>query len=200
MQRMAPVVRHLLLINGGCFLMQEFLGVDLIHALGLRYIFSEFFRPYQFFTHLFVHADFVHFFINMFALHTFGPSLEYALTSRRFVTFYLFTGIGAAVLYTGVQYIEMSTIEDSLYTITIGASGSVFGIFTAFAMLYPNVDIFINFIPIPIKAKYLIIFYSVYELYAGVRANPTDNVAHFAHLGGILFAYLFIQWWRRQQR
>lgn len=258
MQRMTPIVRQLLLINVGFFLMQKLLGIDLISALGLRYVFSEFFRPYQFFTHLFVHASFIHLFTNMFALLTFGPILEYTLTSRRFVTFYLITGIGAAILYAGVQYIEMNTLKNfyhtyltqphpesfvaylkcfpqstyntfypfitsffehpdnltyidkskkiasELYAIkanmpTIGASGSVFGIFMAFAMLYPNVELFIYFIPIPIKAKYVIALYGVYELYAGVRANPTDNVAHFAHLGGILFAYLFIRWWRRQQ-
>lgn len=258
MQRMTPVVRQLLLINVGIFLAQKLLGFDLINALGLRYVFSEFFRPYQFFTHLFVHANFAHLFTNMFALLTFGPILEYTLTSRRFINFYLLTGIGAAVLYAGIQYIEMSTLKGLYHTYltqphpesfvaylkhfpqstyntfypfitaftkhpdnltyiaeskaivsqlyamkanmpTIGASGSVFGIFMAFAMLYPNVELFIYFIPIPIKAKYVIALYGAYELYAGIRVNPADNVAHFAHLGGILFAYFFIQWWRRRQ-
>lgn len=258
MQRLTPIVRQLLLINIGLFFVQRLLSIDLINILGLRYIFSDFFRPYQLFTHLFVHADFFHLFTNMFALFTFGPILEYTLTSKRFITFYLLTGIGAAVLYASIQYIEISQLENlyrtylaqpspeslvaylrhfpqstyntfypfitaffehpdetayiarskdiasQLYRLkadmpTVGASGSVFGIFMAFAMLYPNVELFIYFIPIPIKAKYVIAFYGVYELYTGMRANPADNVAHFAHLGGILFAYLFIKWWRRQQ-
>lgn len=258
MQRLTPIVRQLLLINIGLFVVQNVLHIDLINVLGLRYIFSDSFKPYQLFTHLFVHASFTHLFTNMFALFTFGSILEHTLTSRRFINFYLLTGIGAAVLYTGIQYIEVSRLEHLYHTYlaqpdpegllaylkhfpqktyntfypfirsffehpddanyitqskviarqlymlkanmpTVGASGSVFGIFMAFAMLYPNVELFIYFIPIPIKAKYVIALYGAYELYAGLRVNPADNVAHFAHLGGILFAYVFIQWWKRQQ-
>lgn len=258
MQRITPIVKQLLLINIGVFFVQNLLGIDLINTLGLRYIFSDSFRPYQFFTHLFVHASLGHLFSNMFALLTFGPVLEYTLTSRRFITFYLFTGLGAAALYAGIQYLEVSNLEALYHTYlaqpnpeglvaylkhfpqdtyntfypfiraffehpqeltyiakskaivgqlymlkanmpTVGASGSVFGIFMAFAMLYPNAELFLYFIPIPIKAKYVIAFYGIYELYAGLRENPADNVAHFAHLGGILFAYLFIRWWRQQQ-
>ena len=251
------IVKRLLLINVVLFLAQSLLGLDLIGALGLRYIASDLFRPYQLFTHLFVHANLRHLFGNMFALLVFGPILEHMLTSRRFVTFYLFTGVGAAFLYTGVQYLEMSRLEalyhaylaqpnpeslvaylrhfssdtyndlypfissffehpddlayvteskaivHQLYTLkanipTVGASGAVFGILTAFAMLFPNLEFFLSFISVPIQAKYVIAIYGVYELYAGVRDNPTDNVAHFAHLGGILLAYLFIKWWRQR--
>ena len=258
MLRTTPIVKQLLIINVGLFCVQHLLGIDLIHSLGLRSVFSSDFRPYQFFTHLFVHASFAHLFSNMFALFTFGPILEYTLSAKRFTAFYLFTGIGAAVLYAVMQYFEVSELEALYHTYlakpdptslvayldyfphetysayysfisaffehpddlayiaeskdiisqlyglkadmpTVGASGAVFGIFMAFAMQFPNAEVFIYFIPIPIKAKYLIAIYGMYELYAGVRANPADNVAHFAHLGGVLFAYLFIQWWRRQR-
>ena len=259
MQRITPIVKQLLLLNIGLFFLQSLLRIDLIHTLGLRYVFSNLFRPYQLFTHLFVHANFGHLFTNMFALFTFGPILEYTLSSKRFATFYILTGIGAAVLYAVTQYLVVSRLEalyhaylvqpnpasfvaylnyfpqstynsfypfikaffahpdelayiaeskaivSQLYTLKanmptmMGASGSVFGIFMAFSMLYPNVELFLYFIPIPIKAKYVIALYGAYELYAGVRQSPTDNVAHFAHLGGILFAYIFIRWWRRQQ-
>ena len=193
----------------------------------------------------------------MFALITFGPILEHTLNPKKFITFYIATGLGAAVLYAGIQYVEVSklktlyhtylehpdpksfvtyfkyfprntyssfysfisaffahpddlayiaksrTIVGQLYTLkadmpTVGASGSVFGIFMAFAMLFPNVELFLFFIPFPIKAKYVISIYGGYELYAGIRDNPTDNVAHFAHLGGILFAYIFIKWWKER--
>jgi len=252
-----PIVKKLLLINIGLFFAQNLLGLDLIDTLGLRYVLSNYFSPYQFFTHLFVHASFGHLFSNMFALLTFGPILEHTLTSKRFITFYIITGLGAAVLYAGIQYVEVKKIEalyhtylaqpdpksfvaylnhfphkiyssfypllsdffehpdelayiakskaivSQLYTLkadmpTVGASGSVFGIFMAFAMLFSNAELFLFFIPIPIKAKYVIAIYSVYELYAGIRDNPADNVAHFAHLGGILFAYLFIRWWKQR--
>ena len=256
MQSITPVVKKLLLINIGLFFAQSLLGLDLIDGLGLRYVLASSFRPYQFFTHLFVHASFGHLFSNMFALLTFGPILEHTLTSKRFITFYILIGIGAAVLYVGIQYFEVSKLEalyhtylaqpdpqsfmaflryfphntynsfypfiaaffehpdnlayiakskaivSQLYMLkadmpTVGASGTVFGIFMAFAMLFPNAELFLYFIPVPIKAKYVIATYGVYELYAGIRDNPADNVAHFAHLGGILFAYLFIRWWRQ---
>ncbi len=257
MPRISPIVKQLLVINIGLFLVPSLLGVDLIDSLGLRYVFSDSFRPYQFFTHLFVHASFGHLFSNMFALLTFGPMLEHTLTSKRFITFYILTGMGAAVLYACIQYLEVSKLEvlyhtylaqpdpqrfvaflnyfphntynafypfisaffkhpdnlayiakskaivSQLYMLkadipTVGASGAVFGIFMAFAMLFPSIELFLYFVPIPIKAKYVIAIFGVYELYAGIRDSPADNVAHFAHLGGILFAYLFIRWWRQR--
>jgi membrane associated rhomboid family serine protease len=254
MQSLTPIVKKILLLNVVIFLAQQFLGFDFIDTLGLRYISSAYFKPYQFFTHLFVHASFAHLFSNMFALFTFGPVLEYTLTSKRFVSFYIFTGLGAAVLYSAIHYMEVSrigvlynnylahpdpqsfqaylnhfshntsalfyefthnffkyaddpayitrskAIANQLYILkanvtTVGVSGAIFGLLTAFAMLFPNAELSVFFIPI--KAKYFVVIYGVYELYAGVQANPADNVAHFAHLGGILFGYLFIKWWKR---
>ena len=101
-------------------------------------------------------------------------------------------------------YIASKEIAGQLYALkadmpTVGASGSIFGIFMAFAMLFPNIELFLFFVPLPIKAKYMIAIYGMYELYAGMLANPADNVAHFAHLGGALFAYLFIRWWKKER-
>ena len=252
MSRLPPAVARLLLINVVCFLAIKFLEVDLIDLLGLRYVCSEHFKPYQFFTHLFVHASFMHLFSNMFTLITFGPALEHTLSSKRFILFYLITGLGAAVLYSAACYLEVGKIEamyhaylahpgpasfstflskfphdtyssfcnfihaffeypddpayiarskaivSQLYRFkadipTVGASGAIFGILTAFAMLFPNAQLSLLFLPIPISAKYFIVLYGMYELYAGIQNNPADNVAHFAHLGGIVFAYLFIR-------
>ena len=257
MHQITPIVKKLLILNIALFFAQNLLKLDLIDTLGLRCMLSNYFRPYQFFTHLFVHASFSHLFSNMFALLTFGPVLEHTLHPKKFVTFYIITGLGAAVLYAGIQYIEISklatlyhtylvqpsaesfvvylkyfphdtysalhpfisaffehpndlayiakskAIVHQLYTIkadmpTVGASGSVFGIFMAFAMLFPNTALFLFFIPFPIKAKYVIAIYGVYELYASIRDSPADNVAHFAHLGGIVFAYFFVRWWKRR--
>lgn len=259
MYRITPIVKKLLLLNIAVFFAQNLLRLDLIDTLGLRCVLSDYFRLYQFFTHLFVHATFGHLFSNMFSLLTFGPILEHTLNSKKFITFYIITGLGAAVLYAGMQYFEVREIKNlyhtyltqpdpksfvvylkkfphdayssfysfisafferpddlayiakskaivsQLYTLkanmpTVGASGSVFGIFMAFAMLFPNTELFLFFIPLPIKAKYVIAIYGMYELYAGVGDNPTDNVAHFAHLGGVLFAYLFVRWWKRQNQ
>ncbi|MCG8340280.1 MAG: rhomboid family intramembrane serine protease [Cytophagales bacterium] len=257
MQRLTPIVKNILLLNIGLFLIQSFLGVNLVDILGLRYIASDHFKPYQFFTHLFVHADFMHLFSNMFTLFMFGAILENTLNSRRFLMFYIITGLGAAVLYSFIYYFEVNKIEiayhayladpgpehfntylsqfsqgaykefydfstiffdhandtkyiaeskviaQKLYELKanipiVGASGAIFGILMAFAMLFPNVELFLLFLPIPIKAKYFIALFGTYELYAGLQKNPSDNVAHFAHLGGILFAYFFIRWWRKR--
>jgi len=257
MQRLTPLVKNLLIINVGCFLAQSLLGFDLIDAFGLRDVLSDHFKPYQFFTHLFVHANFSHLLSNMFALFMFGPILENTLGYRPFLAFYIITGIGAAVLYSGIHYLEVSRMEaiyhaylanpdpesfntylnkfaydmyTSFYNFVnaffdhpndeayiakskaivhkfyklkadmpiVGASGAIFGILIAFAMLFPNVELLMLFVPIPIKAKYFVTFYGVYELYAGIQANPGDNVAHFAHLGGLLFGYLFIKEWKKK--
>ncbi len=251
-----PIVKKLIFVNCGLFLAQNLVGMDLVDGLGLRYVASSYFHPYQFFTHLFVHANFSHLFWNMFSLYTFGPTLENVFSSRRFFLFYVSTGLGASILYAMTQYWTMEkltvlydaylncptpenlltyfsqfpqkttssfyhfiqdflenpnstayiakgkSLAHQLYILkmdspTVGASGAIFGIFTAFAILFPNTTMFLLFFPIPIKAKYLIVLCGVYELYTGVQANPADNVAHFAHLGGILIAYLFIQWWKR---
>ena len=257
MDQLTPFVKKLLLLNVGLFLGQRFLGLDVIDTLGLRCVLSPHFMPYQFLAHLFVHADSNHLISNMFALVTFGPVLERTLGTRRFITFYLLTGLGAAALYAGLQYIEVGAlgalyrdylaqpdpasfagflghfshetynaygdftaafwqnpdelayiakskaIIEQLYMLkanipTVGASGAVFGILTAFAMLFPNAELYLYFIPYPVKAKYLIVAYGLYELYAGIKDSPTDNVAHFVHLGGILLAYLFIKWCKKK--
>jgi len=257
MYQITPIVKKLLILNIAIFFAQSLLNIDLINLLGLRCILSHYFRPYQFFTHLFVHASLGHLFSNMFALLTFGPILEHTLHPKKFVTLYIMTGLGAAVLYAGIQYVEISKLDtlyhtylaqphpesfvaylkyfshdvyrsfypfiaaffehsddpayiakgkaivSQLYMIkadmpTVGASGSIFGILMAFAMLFPNAKLFLFFLPFPIKAKYVIAIYSFYELYAGIRDNPADPVAHFAHLGGVVFAYLLIRWWKRR--
>ncbi|XWN35057.1 MAG: rhomboid family intramembrane serine protease [Roseivirga sp.] len=254
-----PVVRRLLLLNIGLFLAQSLLGLDLIHGWGLRSVLSSYFRPYQLLTHLFVHASLSHLVGNMFALFTFGPVLEYTLTSKRLINFYITTGLGAAVLCALLQYFEQSKVEalyraylahpdpesfvvylhqfshktystfgsfiaaffehadDPAYlarskaivgqlyrlkidTPIIGASGAIFGLLMAFAMLFPNAELFLFFLPLPVKAKYVIAFYGAYELYAGIRHNPADNVAHFAHLGGLLLGYLFIRRWKKRNQ
>ena len=257
MNQLTPIVKVLLFLNVGLFLGQSFLGLDVIDTLGLRCVLSPHFRPYQFLSHLFVHADNNHLISNMFALFTFGPVLEKTLGARRFIALYLLTGLGAAALYAGLQYMQVGELEalyrgylalpdpesfvaflnhfshatcsayedftaafwqypdeiayiarskaiiGQLYMLkanipTVGASGAVFGLLTAFAMLFPNAELYLYFSPYPVKAKYLIVMYGLYEVYAGIKDSPTDNVAHFVHLGGILFAYFFIKWCRKR--
>ncbi|MFI3298496.1 MAG: rhomboid family intramembrane serine protease [Rikenellaceae bacterium] len=153
---------------------------------------SPMFGVWQLVTYMFVHANFSHLFFNMFALWMFGRQLEYDLGAKRFLLYYLLTGVGAGVLNLAV----MSLTGD--YGLTVGASGAVYGILLAFGVLHPNVPLYLFFIPAPIKAKYFVIGYGVLELLQGLMVS--DNVAHFAHLGGMLFGFVLLYTWKLQRK
>ena len=161
---------------------------------------------------MFLHANFSHLFMNMFALWMFGRVLEYDLGGKRFLIYYMATGIGAALLHLGVSWIEISRIHGAIAeygaqpdlvralvsrvnVVTVGASGAVFGVLLAFGMMHPNSVIMLLIPPIPIKAKYFVIGYGVLELFLGI-SNSGGNVAHFAHVGGMLWGYLLLRWWK----
>lgn len=209
-----PVTKNIIIINLLFWLasisLPSFLGntlgiqFDLIHFLGLHYFQAEAFYPYQLVTYMFLHdtSSFSHLFFNMFSVFMFGRTVEMTWGSKRFLTYYMATGIGAGL----VQQVAWAYTLQGLYIdpfvlnqfITIGASGAVFGILLAFGMLYPNAPLFLMFIPIPIKAKYFVIGYGLIELFYGVRQSAGDNVAHFAHLGGMLFGFLLIYYWKKR--
>lgn len=226
------VVKNLLIINGLFFLaqigIQHSMRLDLTDYLGIYYIGSENFQPYQFITYMFMHGGFGHLFFNMFALWMFGYALENIWGPKRFLTYYLVTGVGAAVIQIIVTHIQISSASaglsstelkeymtqgaqylregknyvvpalaklNLLYNIpTVGASGAVFGILLAFGMTFPNTYIYVYF-AFPIKAKYFVIIYGALELLFGVANRAGDNVAHFAHLGGMIFGYFLIRYW-----
>ncbi|MCB0482973.1 MAG: rhomboid family intramembrane serine protease [Flavobacteriales bacterium] len=231
-----PVVKNLLIINGLMFLATVSLnisqGISLNSLLGLHYFLSPRFEPYQLVTYMFMHGSFSHLFFNMFALWMFGSAIENYWGGKRFLTYYLITGMGASVLHyivvqfeiwqlsgglsqeeidyiliTGSEILEsgrnfadpvMGHLNQLFNTSLVGASGSLFGILLAFGMLFPDTLLFLIFIPIPIKAKYFVAMYGAIELFSGLQNNPTDNVAHFAHLGGMLFGFLLIKYWRKK--
>lgn len=258
MFNLTPAVRTLLFVNVGVFAVQALLGFDFINRFGLRYIHAESFSPEQFVTHLFIHSGLGHLFSNMFALIIFGPLLEQFWGSKRFLFFYFFTGLGAAVLFSGINYYEISQLEaatnaylqdpepsrfigyvnkyvplfardqvaflqgfqqnptDPSYLRQtaqvvqevfsrqanipmVGASGAVFGILMAYGLLFPNTELFLLFFPFPVKAKYFVALYGLYELYAGIHNAEGDNVAHFAHIGGMLFAFVLVRIWGKQR-
>ncbi len=253
---MPPVVKNLIMINAIMLLATWALkstGIDLTERLGLFYPGSEYFRPYQFVTHMFMHGDFFHLLFNMFALYMFGKILEMVWGSKRFLIYFFVTGLGAAALHSFVTYLEMSALqksvaafvntpspellaafvksnlghpaawvtdlvnnwgvapENQLYTQqavdlvqrifvekinipTVGASGAVFGVLLAFGYLFPNTELMLLFPPVPIKAKYFVIGYGAIELYLGITQS-NSNVAHFAHLGGMLFGFILLKYW-----
>ncbi|MGL5893954.1 MAG: rhomboid family intramembrane serine protease [Bacteroidales bacterium] len=175
---------------------------DPTDMLGLHYVGSEKFNLAQFFTYMFMHdtSSIGHVFFNMFSVFMFGRTLELVMGRKIFLLYYLLTGVGAAIVqqivwaYMGVggsMYVD--------YFVTVGASGSVFGILLAFGMLFPQTPLYLMFIPVPIKAKYFVIFYGLFELFMGVRGTG-DGIAHWAHLGGMIFGYLFIMQWKKRVR
>lgn len=259
----APVVKNLLFINTlmllATYVVESSFGKDLVYTLGLFYPESSNFKVHQIITHMFMHASLTHLFFNMFALWMFGRALENAWGSKRFLTYYLLTGIGAAVLHTTVNYIEFSPVRnfveafaesptpammtefaqkfignpelqnnllnyaanwtanihnpdlsdkavnmvymvyDRIISIpTVGASGAVYGVLLGFGMLFPNTILMLIFPPIPIKAKYMVMIFAGIELYLGLEQRGS-SIAHFAHLGGMLFGYLIIRYWNRRR-
>ncbi|MBR3091956.1 MAG: rhomboid family intramembrane serine protease [Bacteroidaceae bacterium] len=194
---MPPVVKGLLLANVIMFVIDSaipLLGwdVDLSSVLGLYYFQQPLFRPWQPFTYMFMHASFSHIFFNMFALWMFGRIIEQVWGAKRFLIYYIVCGLGAAFVQELCQMIGL------LYAgaMTIGASGAVYGILLAFGMIFPNERLFIIPIPFPIKAKYFVMAYAVIELIEGMVSS--DGVAHFAHLGGMLFGLILILYWRNK--
>jgi membrane associated rhomboid family serine protease len=219
---LTPVVKNLLIINILFFVATFALGqfIDLRLWLSAYYFNSPFFRVWQPLTYMFMHGGFSHIFFNMFGLFMFGPILESTLGSKRFFNYYFITGLGGFVLNTVIQAIQVYNITGGLTIIDpqyvgsyaafganaealqsiygsslLGASGAIFGIMVAFGMLFPNMEMMIMFIPVPVKAKYVVIGYIALELFSGVGRFSGDNVAHFAHLGGALFGFILIKMW-----
>lgn len=219
MRELPVVTKNLLYINGLMFLalmVAEKYGLDLNEYLGLHLFVADDFKPFQIVTYMFMHGDFMHLLFNMFALFMFGRVLENVWGPKRFLTFYMFTGIGAGLIQEVVQFIYYDTqlamysgvnlgagliVPMSQYLnmwITVGASGAIYGILLAFAMTFPNEKLFIMPFPFPIKAKYFVIIFGAIELFSGMSNRVGDNVAHFAHLGGMLFGLILILYWRKK--
>jgi membrane associated rhomboid family serine protease len=229
-----PVVKNLILINVvmliADFTAKSVFGTDLTTILGLYFPKSDKFMPLQIITHMFMHANFMHLFFNMFALYMFGGILENVWGPKRFLIYYMVCGLGAAfvhetvimfqynklinaispdnlqqvinngatVLNEGKQYADatMRDLQMLLNVPTVGASGAIFGVLLAFGVLFPNTQLMLLFPPIPIKAKYFVIGYGAIELYLALT-QPGSNIAHAAHLGGMLFGYILIRYWRK---
>lgn len=168
-----------------------FLGGNLSAALALWPVGSGYFQLWQPLTYGFLHGSFSHLFFNMFAVWMFGTALEHALGSNRYATYYMVCVIGAAIAQIVVQQ-----FEGGVYP-TIGASGGVFGLLLAYGVMWPNNKLFLLFFPVPIKAKWFVLIYGAFELVFGVT-GALPGIAHFAHLGGMLFgAGLLWRWgWR----
>lgn len=187
---------------------QEFMT----RTFGLFYPTSHYFHWWQYVTHMFMHGGIWHVAFNMIALWSFGNVLEQSIGSRKFLLLYFISGFGAVALHFGVQAIEVAALTDQIangsqaalqaytrikYTPTVGASGAIYGLLMAYAMLYPNARFSLIFPPISFNARTGVIIFAVIELFTGI-SGWTDGIAHFAHLGGMVFGFLLIRYWRRQ--
>lgn len=188
-----PVVKNLLIINILVFMATALLpmGDTILRTCSLFWFESPLYHSYQFITYMFLHASFEHIFFNMFALWMFGRTLEYDLGSKRFLIYYMICGVGAALIQMGVVGL---THEYNIQL--LGASGAVMGLLLAFGVLHPNAVIMLLIPPIPMKAKWFVAIYAVIELFLGWRG--VGNVAHFAHVGGMLWGFLLLWWWKHQ--
>lgn len=234
-----PVTLNIIIINVIVWLSQlvfKTKGIDLSEYLGLHCFASEYFYPHQVITYMFLHdpSSIMHILFNMFAVFMFGRMLETVWGGKRFLFYYMATGIGAGLINMLVVYFRIHSLEAGLtpemisevyangasllnrglnysnealgaFNIlvnqtTVGASGAVFGILLAFGMIFPNVELMIIPIPVPIKAKYFVIGYGVLELLLGLRNDANDNVAHFAHLGGLLVGLIIILYWKKRNK
>jgi membrane associated rhomboid family serine protease len=197
----APVTRNLLIINFIIWAGASFMP-GVVEFLGLHYFQVKDFRVYQLVTYMFTHEAFSHLFFNMFALFMFGSLIERTWGAKRYLIYYLLTGVGAGLVQLLVWHIQIQNggipVEYAHYLVTIGASGAVFGLLLAFGMLFPNAPLYLMFVPIPIKAKYFVLGYGLIELIFGISNRTGDNVAHFAHLGGMLFGIILILYWRKK--
>lgn len=228
------VVKNLLIINVIMFLLKvmhlgDFMGRDMESWFGLHFFTSPLFEPWQLVTHMFMHGGFAHIALNMLGLFMLAPPLEYRWGSKRFLSFYLLTGVGASLFYSGVHAIEYNSLlsqlsldqiaqvkaegADALSSYQnfidptmaqlnlimnvpmVGASGALYGVLLAFGMMFPNVELIMFPIPIPIKARYFVMLYAGISVYNAIMSNPDDNVAHLAHLGGMIVGFILVKIW-----
>ena len=213
MRNIPKVTGYVLIANVVIYLLTVVLrryGIDLNGLCGLHFYAAQSFHWWQPITYMFLHANFSHLFFNMFAVWMFAPMIEQQWGARRFSLYYLVCGLGAGLIQELVWALMLSNMSASYDAATlaqyafmlntIGASGAVFGILFAFGWLYPDVPMYILFIPVPIRARIFVIIYALIELFAGlgsVVGLTADNVAHFAHLGGLLFGWLLILYWKK---
>lgn len=213
-----PITLNLIIANFVVWLACAILPIgDAIREYGMLYwVGSEKFHFYQFFTYMFLHADFQHMFFNMFSLWMFGRTLEIDLGPKKFLTYFFVCGVGAALLHMGVAAVEwlnvkshiaaeasamgvsVAQLANKIFTnhAMLGASGAVMGVVMSFGVLHPNAMVMLMFPPIPMKAKWFVVVFLVIEFSAGV-VGVSDSVAHFAHLGGMLWGWLLLRYWKK---
>lgn len=206
--------KNIILINVCIWIMTALNENFMYEKFALFYPTSPFFHWWQPVTHMFMHGGFFHLFFNMYTLYFFGRVLEERWGAKKFLVFYFVTGLGAALVHTGVEYLQMNTwmsqvAEGSMaaqakihalkMTPTVGASGAIYGVLMGFAMLYPDALMSLVFPPVTMKAKWFVLIFAAIELLTGVTGTG-GGIAHFAHLGGLIFGFILIMYWKKKHK
>ncbi len=195
MQKTTPVVLNLIIINALVFVGQMILDktMGLTNYLALYSFKSENFKPYQLVTHMFAHdpSNFFHILFNMYALWMFGSVLERVWGAKKFLIFYLICGLAAGIAQGFLMDVNGAAI---------GASGAIMGLLAGFAYLFPNTQFYILPFPFPIKAKYMVAIYAAIDLFGGLHPGGADNIAHFAHLGGMIMGFIVVIIWNKTNK
>ena len=213
MSNVPTAVRNIIIINVLVMIMTSLNENFMYEKFALFYPTSPFFHWWQPVTHMFMHGGFWHLFFNMYTLYIFGTVLERIWGAKKFLLFYFVTGLGAAAVHTGVEWIQASSwmseaavgsmsavqqIHALKMTPTVGASGAIYGILMGYAMLYPDSIMTLVFPPISMKAKWFVLIFAGIELLTGVTGTG-GGIAHFAHLGGLIFGFLLIMYWKKKR-
>jgi membrane associated rhomboid family serine protease len=211
---MPPVLKNLIMANVIVYIITMISGNFMYEHFSLFYFKSPFFKPFQLVTHMFMHGGFAHILFNMYALFIFGSVLERVWGSQKFLFYYFVTGIGAALIHLGVMALQLrgymadlnagdllarAQIQDILVTPTVGASGAIYGLLLAYGMLFPNNIMQLICPPVALKAKWFVLIYGAIELMLGLSGRGGD-IAHFAHLGGMIFGFFLILYWKKNNR
>ena len=212
MSNIPTAVKNIIIINVLVMIMISLNEEFMIEKFALFYPTSPFFHWWQPVTHMFMHGGFFHLLFNMYTLFIFGSVLERVWGPKKFLIFYFATGLGAAAIHTGVEWIQMQSwiaqaaegtqsalmaIHTMKMTPTVGASGAIYGVLMGYAMLYPDAILTLIFPPVSLKARWFVLIFAAIELVAGITGTGA-GIAHFAHLGGLIFGYLLIYSWKRQ--
>ena len=212
-----PAIKNIIIINILVMFMTILNQDYMMSRFALYYPASPNFRLWQIITHMFMHGGFWHIFFNMYTLFIFGSVLERVWGTKKFLVFYFVTGIGAALLHIAVQFIEAQIYISQMAegsrqaavaygalmdTRTVGASGAIYGVLMGYAMLFPDSVLTLIFPPVSLKAKWFVVIFAVIELFTGIKSisNIGGGIAHFAHLGGMLFGWLLILYWKKRHR
>lgn len=220
MRSIPEIIKHLLIINVLVFIGSQVVGTLIFDLLALHYPKNDLFGVWQLVTHMFMHGSFSHILFNMFGLWMFGSPLAQMWGKNKFLFFYLSCGLGAAALQLLVYHLQIQdwlesmvaqgiTLDQAytyfeqgqtLFNVTmVGASGALYGVLVAFAFMFPNAELMLLFLPIPIKAKFFVPLVLLLDLFFGFSSYSMGPIAHFAHVGGALTGFAMMWYWKRNQ-